>query len=65
MCVNRAVWDNGYTEPVSGLTRRDALFDIYLLRPESSLIACNILPGISDHNGGLLEAEWDENCVES
>ena len=33
--------------------------DIYLLRPESSLISSNILPGISDHNGVLLEVEWD------
>ena len=39
--------------------------DICLLRPESSLISCNILPGISDHNGVLLEVEWDEICLES
>jgi len=38
--------------------------NIYLLRPECSLISCNILPGISDHNGGLLEVEWDEICRE-
>jgi hypothetical protein len=45
---------------VSGPTRGDAISDIYLLRPESSLISCNIVPGISDHNGVLLEAEWYE-----
>jgi hypothetical protein len=33
---------------------------MYLLRPESLLISCNILPGICDHNGVLLEVEWDE-----
>ena len=38
---------------------------IYLLRPESSLISCNILPGISDHNGVLLEVERDEISRES
>ena len=38
--------------------------DIYLLTPESSLISCNILSGISDHNGVLLEVEWDEICWE-
>jgi hypothetical protein len=38
--------------------------DIYLLRPECSLISSNILPGISDHNGVLLEAELDEICRE-
>jgi hypothetical protein len=32
---------------------------IYLLRPESSLISSNILPGISDHKWVLLEVEWD------
>ena len=58
--VNNLVWDSGYTQVVSGPTRGDALLDIYLLRPESSLISCNILPGISDHNGVLLEVEWDE-----
>ena len=45
-------------------TRGDALLDICLLIPESQLISCNILPGIRDHNGGLLEVEWDENCGE-
>ena len=49
--VNSLVWDNGYTKVVSGPTRVDALLYIYLLRPGSSLISCNILPGISDHNG--------------
>jgi hypothetical protein len=33
--------------------------DKYLLRPETSLISCNIFPGISDHNGVLMEVEWD------
>ncbi len=63
--VNNLVWDNGYTQVVSGPTRGDELLDIYLLRPESLLISRNILPGISDHNGVLLEVEWDENCRES
>jgi len=36
--------------------------DIYLLRPESSPISCNILPGISDHNGVVFEVERDEIC---
>ena len=62
--VNNLVSDNDYTQVVSGLTRGGALLDIYLLRPEGSLISCNILPRISDHNGGLLEVEWAENCRE-
>jgi hypothetical protein len=63
-CVNNLVWDNGYTQAVSGPTRRNALLDIYLLKPASPLIFCNILPGISDHNGFILEAEWDDICRE-
>ena len=63
--VNNLVWDNGYTQVVSGPTRGDALLDIYLLRPESSLTSCNILPRTSDHNRVLLEVEWDENCRET
>ena len=64
VCVNNLVWDNGYTQVASGPTRGDALLDIYLLRSECLLISCNILPGISNHNGVLLEVEWDEICWE-
>ena len=39
--------------------------DIFLPRPECSLISCNILPGISDHNGVLLEVKGDEIGRES
>jgi hypothetical protein len=62
-CVNNLVWDNGYTQVVSGPTRGDALLDIYL-RPEYSLISYNILPRISEYKGVLLEVEWDEICWE-
>jgi len=27
-------------------------------------MSCNILSGISDYNGVLLEVEWDEICLE-
>ena len=64
MIVNILVWDNGYTQVVSSPTREYALLDIYLLRPESLFTSCNILPGIIDHNGVLLEVEWDEICLE-
>ena len=57
--VNNLVMHNGYTQAVSGPTRGDALLDIYLLRPEMSLISCNTWPGICDHNGVLLEIEGD------
>ena len=57
--VNNLVWNNGYTQVVSGPTRGDELLDIYLPRPESLLISRNVLPGISDHNRVVLEVEWD------
>ena len=62
--INNLVWDNGYTQVVRSPKRGDALFDIYLLRPESSLIPCNILSRIRVHNGVLLELDWDEICQE-
>jgi hypothetical protein len=40
------------------------LLDVYSLRPENSFISCNIAPGVSDHNGVLLEVELDEVCRE-
>ena len=39
--LNILVWDNIYTQIVSGPTRGDGLLDIYLLRHESSHISCS------------------------
>jgi hypothetical protein len=55
--INRLVWDNGYTQVVGKLTRGDSLLDVYLIRPESALISCCTVQGISDHCGVLLEVE--------
>jgi len=38
------------------------VLNIKLLRLECSLISSNIFLGISEHNGVLLEVEWDEIC---
>ena len=54
---NNLLRDNGYTQVVSDPTRGDALLAIYLLKLESMLISCNMLPGINDHKGVLLEVE--------
>jgi hypothetical protein len=64
MIVNNFVWDNSYSQVECGLTRGDVLWDIHLLRPESSFTYCNISPGIIEHNGVLLEVEWGEICRE-
>jgi hypothetical protein len=45
------------SQVVSGPTREDTTLDIYLLRPESLFISCCVVPGISDHNGVLLEVD--------
>jgi hypothetical protein len=52
------IWDDGYTQVVESPTQGDALMDVYPVRPEVSLIACNFVPGISDHCAVLLEIDW-------
>ena len=49
--LNRQVWENGDTEIVSSPTGRDALLDVYLVRPESAFISCSNFQGISNHAG--------------
>jgi hypothetical protein len=60
--INGLVWDSGYTQVVETPTRGDSLLDVYLVRPESELISCYTVQGISDHCGVLLEMKWEENC---
>jgi len=62
--VDNLVLDNGYNQVVSGLIRGDRLLDIYLLWLKSSLFSSNMLPENWDHNGVLLEVEFDEICRE-
>jgi hypothetical protein len=58
--IHRLVWDNGYTQVVEKPTHGDSLLDGYLVRPESALISCDTVQGISDHCGVLLGTEWVE-----
>jgi hypothetical protein len=60
--INSLVWESGYTQVVDGPTRGNALLDVYLVRPESSVTASSIVQGISDHSVVILEVEWEENC---
>jgi hypothetical protein len=46
---------------VDSPNQRDALLDVYLVRPESAFTSCNTVQGISDHCWVLLEVEWEEN----
>jgi hypothetical protein len=42
----------------------DALLDVYLVRPESSVTSTSIVQGISDLYGVILEVEWEDTCTE-
>jgi exonuclease III len=41
--VNRLVWDNGYCQLIEYPTRGDAVLDVYLVRPESSVTSSDIV----------------------
>ena len=60
--INSLVWENGYSQIIDSPTRVDALLDVYLIRPESSVTSTNIVQGISDHCGILIEVEWEGDC---
>ena len=61
--INKLVWDNGYTQVVGKPSRGDSLLDVYLVRPESALISCGTIQGISDHCGVLLDVECAEKFL--
>ena len=44
--------------------RGDALLDVFLVRPGSSVTSSSTVQGISDHHGVILEVEWEEGCYE-
>ena len=58
------MWENGFIQLVDRPTRWDALLDIYLVRHGISFTASSIVQRISDHHGGILEVELEENYCE-
>ena len=62
--INSLVWENGYSQLIDGPTRGDALLDVFLVRPESSLTSSGIVQGVSDHQSVILEVEWKDTCNE-
>jgi hypothetical protein len=62
--INSLVWENGFTQVVDSPTRGDALLDVYLFRPESSVSSNSTVQGVSDHQGVILEVEWEDLCCE-
>jgi len=62
--INSLVWENGYSQIIDSSTRGDALLDVYLVRPESSVTFSGIVQGVSDHLAVILEVEWEDTCTE-
>jgi hypothetical protein len=46
-------------------TRGDALLDVYLDRPVSSVTSSGIVQGVSDHLAVILEVVWEDTCIET
>jgi len=62
--INSLVWENGYSQVTDNPTRGDALLDVYLVRPESSVTSSCIVQGVSDHLAVIPELEWENTCTE-
>jgi len=62
--INSMVWENSYSQVIDGPTRGEALLDVYLVRPESSVTSSGIVQGVSDHLAVILEEEWEDTCTE-
>jgi hypothetical protein len=60
--INSLVYENDYSQVVDGSTRGDALLDVFLVRPESSVTYSGIVQGISDHQAVVLEVKWKDIC---
>ena len=61
--INNLVWENGYSQVIENPTRGDALPDVYLDRPESSVTSSGIVQGVSDHLAVILEVEKEGTCT--
>ena len=38
------------------------MLDVFLVRPESSVLSRGIVQGVSDHQAVILEVEWEDMC---
>jgi hypothetical protein len=56
--INSLVWENGYSQVVVSPTRGDALLDVFLVRPKSSVTYRGIVQGVSDHQAVILDVKW-------
>jgi hypothetical protein len=60
--INNLIWENDYSQVIDGPTRGDALLDVFLVRPVSSVLHSGIVQGVSDHQAVFLEVKWKITC---
>jgi hypothetical protein len=60
--ISNLIWENDYSQVIDGPTRGDALLDVFLVRPESSVSHSGIIQGVSDHQAVFLEVKWKDTC---
>jgi len=58
------VRENVYRQVIENPTRGDALLDVYLVRPESSVTSSGIVQRVSDHLAVILDVESEDTCTE-
>jgi hypothetical protein len=56
--INCLIWENDFRQVIDGPTRGEALLDVFLVRPDSTVSHSEVLQGISDHQAVLLEVKW-------
>jgi hypothetical protein len=58
--INSLVWENGFTQVIDSPTRGGALLDVYLVRPETSVLSRSTVQGVSDHEPIVLDVKWQD-----
>jgi hypothetical protein len=55
--INNLIWENDFRQVIGSLTRGDALLDVFLVRPESTVSHSEVIQGVSDHQTVILEVK--------
>jgi hypothetical protein len=56
---------HGYCQIINSPTRGEALLDVYLVRPGSSVTPSGTVQGVIDHMEVILKVEWEDTYTES
>ena len=62
LLINNLIWENDYSQVIEGPTRGEALLDVFLVRPGSSVTYSGIVQGVSDHQAVILEVKGKDMC---